>query len=325
MLRLIPRSPCKISIRNLCDKLRDANFPVTNRTVQRDLVELSAVFPLAADDREKPFGWSGQRDASIFDLPGLSVPEALTLTLVEQHLRNHLPPSALDALQPRFQSAARLLSSADRTTGSKAWLEKVRTIAPSQPLLLPVIDDCCQRTVYLALIQDQRLMLHYKKRDVATTTIYDVVHPLGIVQKGGRVYLVCMFSDYNDVRTLALHHIQQAHLIHEPAREKPGFDLDRFIASDEFGFKAGAPIVLRATFQRAAGEHLFETPLSPDQVLETAENGTLALTATVPSTPTLVFRLTGFGPAVVVHEPAQLRAEMKEIALGTAQAYSPSP
>lgn len=290
MLRLIPRSPCKISVRDLCDKLRDADFPVTNRTVQRDLVELSAVFQLTVDDRERPFGWSWQRDASSFDLPGLSVPEALTLTLVEQHLRNQLPPSALNALQPHFQSAARILSSADGTVMSKAWLKKVRTIAPLQPLLPPVIDDCCQRTVYLALLQDQRLRLHYKKRDAAATTMYDVVHPLGIVQKGRLIYLVCMLSDYDDVRTLALHRIQQAHLIDEPVRKKPGFDLDNFIASGEFGFRTGEPIVLRATFQRAVGEHLFETPLSFDQVLEVAEDGTLALTATVPSTRTSTLR-----------------------------------
>lgn len=325
MLRLIPRAPCKISVRALCDKLRDADFPVTSRTVQRDLVELSAVFPLAVDDREKPFGWSWQRDASSFDLPGLSIPEALTLTLVEQHLRDQLPPSALNALQPRFQSAARILASADGSAMSKAWLKKVRTIAPLQPLLPPVIDDYCQRTVYLALMQDQRLRLHYKKRDAAAVTVYEAVHPLGIVQKGKLIYLVCMLSDYDDVRTLALHRVQQAHLIYEPARRKPGFDLDQFIASGEFGFKTGEPIVLRATFQRAVGEHLFETPLSFDQVLEAAEDGALSLTATVPSTRTLVFWLTGFGPAVVVHAPAQLRAEMKEIALAMARSYSSSP
>lgn len=64
MLRMIPRAPSKVSVKDLCDQLRDADFVVTERTVQRDLVELSSVFPLAVDDRAKPFGWSWQRDAS---------------------------------------------------------------------------------------------------------------------------------------------------------------------------------------------------------------------------------------------------------------------
>ena len=322
MLRLLPRAPAKISARDLCERLSTADFPVTKRTVERDLNELAALFPLVVDTREKPYGWSWQRTGPSFDLPGLSIPDALTLTLVEQHLRNQLPPSALDTLEPQFLSAAKTLSAADATASSKAWLNKVRTIAPLQPLQAPSIIESCQRTVYHALMKDLQLKLHYKKRDAVDETIYESVHPLAIVLRGGLIYLVCMFASYGDVRTLALHRVQQAHLVHEPANRKPGFDLDQFIASGAFGFRTGGPIVLRATFSRATGEHLYETPLAPDQVLEAAGDGTLVLTATVPATRTLVFWLTGFGSAVVVHEPAELRAEMREIALGMAAAYS---
>lgn len=322
MLRLVPRAPSKISVSDLCDRLRDADFSVSTRTVQRDLVELSTVFPLVADDREKPYGWSWQREASSFDLPGLSIPEALTLTLVEQHLRNQMPPSALDALQPHFRSAARTMASVSGSALSKAWLNKVRTIAPLQPLQAPALDEQCQRTIYLALMQDLQLKLHYKKRDAAVATMYDVVHPLAIVQRGGLIYLVCTFDAYDDVRTLALHRVQQAELIYADARRKPGFDLDKFIASGEFGFRTGEPIILRATFARPVGEHLYETPLSADQVLEAGEGETLELTATVAATRTLVFWLCGFGAGVVVHEPAQLRAEIRDIASRMAALYA---
>lgn len=47
---------------------------------------------------------------------------------------------------------------------------------------------------------------------------YPVVHPLAIVQRGGIIYLVCMFADYADVRMLALHRVQQAQARYEPAR-----------------------------------------------------------------------------------------------------------
>lgn len=292
MLRFIPRAPARISVRDLQQRLRDADFVVTTRTIQRDLLELSTVFPLVSDDREKPYGWSWQREAPGFDLPGLSIPDALTLTLVEQHLRNQLPPNALDALQPQFRSAARILDAMDQSVNSKAWLGKVRTIAPLQPLQAPTLDGECQRTVYLALMKDLRLKLGYRKRDAKTLTVYPVVHPLAIVQRGGIIYLVCTFAGYGDVRTLALHRIREAELIYAPAERDPGFDLDAFIASGAFGFLTGPPIVLHATFRRPVGEHLAETPLSPDQVLESGDDGAIHVTATVASTRSLVFWLT---------------------------------
>jgi predicted DNA-binding transcriptional regulator YafY len=322
MLRFIPRAPAKIAVKDLQEQLRDADFKVSTRTVQRDLLDLSTVFPLVSDDREKPYGWSWQREAPSFDLPGLSIPDALTLTLVEQHLRNQLPPTALDALQPQFRSAARILNAMDQSISSKAWLGKVRTIAPLQPLQAPALDEDCQRTVYLALMKDLQLKLSYKKRDAETATVYPVVHPLAIVQRGGIVYLVCTFADYEDVRTLALHRVKEAELIYTTAKRSQGFDLDAFIASGAFGFLTGPPIILRATFQRPVAEHLFETPLSPDQVLEMRDDGSVHLTATVASTRTLVFWLTGFGAAVEVHHPAKLRAELKAAAIVMAATYT---
>ena len=322
MLRLVPRAPAKISVKDLTERLRDADFSVTARTVQRDLNELAGVFPLVADDREKPYGWSWQRNASGFDLPGLTVPEALTLTLVEQHLRNHLPPNTIDALQPHFQSAARALSSVDSSAMSKAWLNKVRSVTPQQPLLAPVMDEECQRTIYLALMKDLQLRLHYKKRDADVATLYEVVHPLAIVQRGGLIYLVCMFADYDDARTLALHRVQAAELRYESARAKPGFNLDDYIESGQFGVRTGDPVTLRATFARAAGEHLYETPLSTDQSLTIDKDGRIELRATVASTRALVWWLLGFGDGVTVHEPVELREEMKAIAGRMANTYA---
>ncbi|MGJ7918839.1 helix-turn-helix transcriptional regulator [Massilia sp. LXY-6] len=322
MLRMVPRAPAKVSARELCERLCAADFSVDKRTVQRDLNELSAVFPITCDRRDKPFGWSWLRDASSFDLPGLTVPEALTLTLVEQHLRHHLPPITVDALRPHFHSAARTLSTVDGSAPSRAWLDKVRSVPPQQPLLPPRMDEECQRIVYLALMQDRQLKLHYRKRDAEEPTVYASVHPLAVVQRGGLVYLVCMFGRYEDVRTIALHRVQQAEALYEPARKQPGFDIDAYIASGQFGVIAGDPVNVRAVFTRAAGEHLFETPLSADQVLTTDADGRLILAATVPNTRALVWWLLGFGDGVVIEEPAALREEIAGIAQRMAAAYA---
>jgi predicted DNA-binding transcriptional regulator YafY len=321
MLRMVPRAPVKISARELCERLCATDFPVTKRTVERDLRELAEVFPIEVDNRNKPYGWSWLREAASFDLPGMTLPEALTLSMVEQHLRHQLPPSAVDALRPHFASAARTLSAVDASVPSRGWLDKVRSVPPQQPLLPPRMDEDCQRTVYLALMQDRQLRLHYLKRDAADATVYPAVHPLAVVQRGGLIYLVCMFANFDDVRTIALHRVQQAEMLYEPARRQAGFDIDAYIASGQFGVIAGAPIALRAQFSRAAGEHLYETPLAADQTLSATADGKLLLTARVPNTRALVWWLLGFGDGVVVEQPASLRAQLAGIAARMAQAY----
>jgi predicted DNA-binding transcriptional regulator YafY len=184
------------------------------------------------------------------------------------------------------------------------------------------MDETCQRTVYLALMQERLLRLHYRKRDSAAASIYAAVHPLAVVQRGGVIYLVCMFGDFDDVRTIALHRVEQAEMLYEPSRRQPGFDIDAYIASGQFGVIAGAPIQLRAVFSRVAGEHLHETPLVADQQLSTMEDGQLLLAATVPHTRALVWWLLGFGDAVVVQEPPVLREELASIAERMVRAYA---
>ena len=82
MLRLIPRHPQRISARDLYEKLKSEQFDVTKRTVERDLLWLSGMFPLVADERNRPYGWSWKKNAPLFSLPGLSHTEALTLAMV---------------------------------------------------------------------------------------------------------------------------------------------------------------------------------------------------------------------------------------------------
>lgn len=322
MLNHIPREPSTITVKKLSECLLKDGYDISERTLQRDLNELAQVFPLQQQGDSKPYQWSWLRTAAAFSLPGVTVPEALALTLLEQQLCHQLPPDAVDALQPHFAAAARTLGTVDDHAAPKAWLRKVRSITAAQPLLPPVLDAAVRDTVYGALMKDRQLTLVYRKRDVAQPAEYPVVHPLAIVQRGAVIYLVCMFADYTDVRMLALHRIVQAQERYEPARKCPGFDLDAYVASGQFGVVAGAPMQLRAVFTRQAGEHLFETPLCREQQLEALDGGGLQLRANVPNTRALVWWLLGFGDGVVVHEPAALRAEIAAMARNMAAAYA---
>jgi predicted DNA-binding transcriptional regulator YafY len=312
MLRLVPRAPAKISVTELCTRLETAEYSVSRRTIQRDLNQLSTVFPLVVDERNKPYGWSWQRDAHSFDLPGLALHEALMLTMVEQHLDKQLPPSALAALTPFFRAADKILAAAQPGTGARAWLNKARSIPTMQPLIAPPILPACQQTIYEALMSDRQLSLHYRKRGAKDVTHYDGVHPLSVVQRGSIVYLVCLFGDYADTRFLPLHRVEKAEILHLPARVPKNFSIDAYIASGAFGFVAGDSIVLQAIFTRMAGEHLLESPLSIDQTVEELDDGRLKIRATVPDTKQLCWWLLGLGDGVEVTAPKHLRRHMKE-------------
>ena len=56
MLRLMPRYPQKVTVQHVRRALEQEGFEITDRSIQRDLNELSEIFPLLCDNREKPFG-----------------------------------------------------------------------------------------------------------------------------------------------------------------------------------------------------------------------------------------------------------------------------
>lgn len=306
MLRMIPRYPLKITARSLYEKLLHEQFDVTKRTVERDLLSLSKMFPLISDERDKPFGWSWSKDAPVFDLPALSHTEALTLAMVEQHLNALLPASTLSQLQPYFKAAKQHLSDIPNSERSRSWLNKVRTVPPTQPLLPPAVKEAAQKTVYEALLADRQLKIQYLKRGAKDSVAYQI-HPLAVVQRGPVTYLCCTFKDYGDLRILALHRIQSATTLEDMAKIPRGFSIDEAIKSGIFGFGGGEEIQLEAIFCNGAGDHLFETPLSKDQLLSEQKDGTLKLVATVINTPQLKWWLLGFGSDVKVVKPLLLK------------------
>ncbi len=311
MLRMIPRHPQKITAKVLHEKLQAEPFDVTKRTVERDLHTLSEMFPLVSDERDKPYGWSWSKDAPIFNLPGLSGHEALTLAMVEQHLNSLLPASTLSQLQPYFHAARQYLSNIPNTERARSWLNKVRTVPTSQPLLPPAIQPAVQHAVYEALLADRQLAIKYKKIGAAKPVEYRI-HPLAAVQRGSVTYLYCRLFDYEDLRTLALHRIQSAIMLEETVSTPADFSIDEVISSGKFGFGEGGQIQLEAVFYRGMGNHMFETALSDDQTITEREDGTLYLTATVADTPQLVWWLLGLSDAVEVIKPEGLRLSLKD-------------
>jgi predicted DNA-binding transcriptional regulator YafY len=288
--------------------------------VERDLQSLASIFPLVSDERSRPFGWSWQNDAPAFDLPGISNSEAITLLLSREHLRNLLPASTIAQLQPYFSLAEHKLSALEQHSGIAGWQRKVRVIPESQPLLAPKIDEAVQATLYEALLNERQCTITYLKREASEAESYPV-HALGLVQRGQVLYLVCTIKAYPQIRILALHRILAAELLDESIFPPADFDLDAYIASGALGWFPKEAIRLKANFSAEVAAHLYETPLSENQTMTELPDGRIQLAATVQETLQLRWWLQGFGDAVEVVKPVQLRRQIAEGVQRLAECY----
>ena len=319
-LRMIPRHPRKITATVLCESLKQDGFVVGKRTVERDLQSLAMIFPLVSDERSKPFGWSWQKDAPAFDLPGVSNSEAITLLLAREHLRTLLPASTIAQLQPYFALAEQKLTALEQHSGIAGWQHKVRVIPPTQPLLAPKIGEVVQATLHEALLHDRQCLVTYQKREANKPESYPV-HALGLVQRGQVLYLVCTIKTYPHIRLLALHRILAAELLSDAISHPVDFDLDAYIASGALGWFPKETIHLKAIFTAEVAAHLYETPLSEDQAMKELPDGRIQLTATVQETLQLRWWLQGFGDAVEVIKPIHLRKAIAESVQNLAERY----
>lgn len=324
LLRLLPRYPHKIKAGDLQKRLADEGYKTTKRSVERDLQALSAIFPISVDEREKPYGWSWQKNAPILDVPGLTGSQALTFALVQRFLTPLLPSSLLDEMGPHFKAAERQLAALPKRRGVPSWASKVRVVSPAQTLLPPKINPDAQRAVHQALLENRQLKVVYHKRG-ATTPVEYTLHPLGIVQRGPVVYLVCTLFHYQDVLMLALHRVLSTIVLDNAASYPKGFNLDAYIATGAMDFGSGEKIQLEALFTAEAATHLEETPLSDDQTIQPAKEGWVKVTATVNDTPQLGWWLAAFSEHVEVLKPVKLREAMAASAIAMASLYSKKP
>ena len=104
LLKLIPRHRPGFTPRGLRESLAAAGHDVTKRTVERDLRELSIVFPLECNDSSIPHGWHWRADAA-FDIPGIALAEAVSLGLLEDLLRQ-LPEDCLRIISTKAARSA---------------------------------------------------------------------------------------------------------------------------------------------------------------------------------------------------------------------------
>jgi len=296
-LELIQRIPKgrTVTAAELRQQLSDAGFERDMRTIQRQLETLSEYFDIDRDDSTKPYRYCWKERAKGLSLPSLSAQESLLLTLAEQQLHNLLPARLMKSMEGFFIQAHQQLGAQDSTKREREWLEKVRVVSTSQPLLPPKVDPDVFEQVSNALFANQWLTVEYK--NAAGKQTESRIMPLGLAQQGPRMYLVCRFDGYDNERSLALHRILSARASTFSFERPKDFDLEKYDSNGRFAYGDGEFVRLSFSIEKEAGLHLLESPLSADQQVVELEDS-YEISATVVDSAMLEWWLRGFGNAV---------------------------
>lgn len=294
ILRRIPRRNYTTST-HLREQVAAAGYEVTLRTVQRHLDVICSRFAIECDTRGKPFGYRWMEGAEGLKLPLLTASEALLLQLAKSEVSQLLPARALISMAPLFATARRELESMPVPQVERRWLKKVQRIPESQPLLAPKIAPGVFEVVSDALYRECKLRIHYRNAQGRRKTA--TIWPLGLVQQGVRLYLVCRFEGYDNERILALPRIVQAETSEESFPWPAGFDLANYCNGGDFGVSHGRKVRLRFHIEKVCGQHLLESPLAADQTVRDLGD-VLEITATVVETELLLRWLRGWGEKV---------------------------
>ena len=122
MLRMIPRAPQKIDTRRIHEALK-AEHDITQRQVQRDLRNLSRVFPLVCDEHPQHYGWSWSKQGAVFDLPCLDAQTSLTLKLASLFLPRVLPRATVRETARFACTAPKRLSMPRNSSAGARWAD----------------------------------------------------------------------------------------------------------------------------------------------------------------------------------------------------------
>ncbi len=302
----LPSRPPGRTSRDLRDRLDAAGHNVTKRTIERDMEELSRIFPIGRNEVSIPYGWHWKENAR-FDTLGMDLSEAVSLGLMEDVLRQIMPPAFLSALEGKFSLAREKLAALPKIPHAR-WTDLVRYVPPGLPFVPPATAPGVLPSIQEALLQQRQLTVIYLKAGAATAKEY-TLHPLSLIQQGTRSYLVATAFDYKEPLLYAVHRIATATVLDAPTQRPKGFTLDAYIAAGATQFGCGKSVTLKAKVSDDLARLLDETPISNDQKFSTRA-GVRTLTATVMESWQLHFWILSQGPAITVLKPLALRKQI---------------
>jgi predicted DNA-binding transcriptional regulator YafY len=249
--------------------------------------------------------------------------EALALQTLRRYSAWRIPTLVAETLAPLFDVAGKRLRAGNTEHERRyhKWLEKIEVETGSFVLQYPDINSEIFTTVSQALFYEQKLEIVYQPRTKTDNAGAKTVHPLGLVEVGGLVYLVAAMPRHPNPAMYRLDRLVRATTLPDAFTWPRGFRLSEYVRTQrQFDFMVKGEIDLRLRFLNGAGHHLLESPLSDDQQVSQSDNA-LEVRGTVLLSQRLKWWLRAFGPNVEVLGPASLRAELAEEVKALAAIY----
>jgi predicted DNA-binding transcriptional regulator YafY len=319
--RLSGRSERWVTVSEIVNDLKEQGYAVEVHSIRRDLKSLLETHQqLECNDNSNQAGesinglahgyrWAGKDNQTI---SGITLPEALSLVMVERYLSQSLPVLLTRSLHDIFNKAHQTLELHKKSQITQ-WPEKFCVIQPAQPLIPPELSHEILVTVHEALLSEKQLRVTYRaaNRPDAKEKEYRL-HPLGLIQRGPVTYLAAMTNDYEDVYLYALHRMQAVQELEQNCRHKPAFNLVDY-AEKQGHFGSAAAIHFKARICDHLALMLEETRLSENQIISPAnDSGFREITADIANTWQLRWWILGECDRIEVLEPEELRMQIAE-------------
>ena len=286
---------------------------VSERTARRDLEALGmAGLPVYAS-RGRNGGWAlagGGRT----DLSGLNMAEVRTLFLLAGPAA-----AATPELRAALRKLVRALPETFRATAEAAARAVVVDPSGWDGALARRADPPHLDTVQQAVVEGRQAVLDYVAADGSATS--RVVHPLGLAVKGGAWYLVA--GTARGQRTFRVDRVAAVRLTDDPVQRPDGFDLAETWRSVK------ADVEERRAPARARGlvssEHLALVRMvfaNRIRIGPPGADGRVEIEVRSASSRALAGELAGFGAAIEVTEPEEVRDLLAAIAGELAGLYT---
>lgn len=287
---------------------------ISERTARRDLDALGVAGLPIYSVQGRNGGWRLAGGGKT-DLSGLSAPEARALFLVAGPSSNATPEvkaalrKLIRALPEDFRDSAEAASGAV-VVDPAGWDRPSAADRPPPPFL----DEVQQ-----AVIDGIQLRLEYTARDRSTTT--RVIHPLGLATKGHVWYLVA--DTEKGQRTFRVDRMVAIERTGDAVVRPLGFDLaDAWRSITGEVDRLRAPVQARAMVDPEVIGWCRGSFGSRIQIGPPDDEGRVEVEVRGHSMRSLAAELAGFGHAVTVLEPDELRSELAALGAGLVAAYS---
>ncbi len=337
MLRMIPRRR-SVTTQKLKEKLDTLGYYATERTIQRDLIEMSRKLPIVCKDDEKPYQWSWAIHGELWDIPQMDLDECLPATLLEIEMLSSLE-STMDnrfaAIHPYLERSFLFLLNKIGSASFNHWKRKIRCIDTRQIAKSHLFEKSVLDSIHLGIIEKKYIEISTKDNPELSIEI-EVLALLAI----DTVYkMIYKRSGSGQVESLSVANLLKASLSETVITVPTNLDLDDYINKQIY--RADSPkekskLILH--FYNYAGDFLNDSALLQDKIypdpyhqfpdfpvkqkVEDFGNGELRVTATKYVTKKTIQWILGLGSDVLVIEPEWLRNEIKALVTKTASHYA---